>query len=63
MLPSIKVCFIYATHSEDFVVYIISIMKSWETVVSTELYSTTVTFYNEWEFYEVTNIYQITLTL
>jgi hypothetical protein len=47
--------------SEDFVVHLISIMKSWEAVVSTELYSTTIIFYKEWQFCEVTDIYQIIL--
>ena len=51
MLRSIKLCFIYAIRSEDFVVYVISVMKSREAVVSTELYSTTVIFYNELQFY------------
>ena len=61
MLLSIRVFFTYKTQREDFVVYIILIMKSWEAVVWTEQYSTTVTFYKEWQLYEVPDIYQFIL--
>lgn len=53
--------FTYKTQREDFAVYIILIMKSWEAVVWTEQYSTTVTFYKGWQLYEVTDIYELIL--